>query len=154
VGHVGPHNPLSIGFQHTMKRGVEPSEFIATLHSASTKVEAPKTSAMELEYAADTPSLINFGRLIFWFIVAVTAWAAVGGIRRVWFSPLSKFPGPKLAWLTLWNEFYWDVVCRGTFMWRIQAMHERYGSPRPREKWGCRADFPHRNRPHRQSQSL
>ncbi|KAK0654873.1 cytochrome P450 [Cercophora newfieldiana] len=54
-------------------------------------------------------------------------WAVVGGIRRVWFSPLSKFPGPKIAWLSLWNEFYWDVVKRGTFMWKIQEMHEQYG---------------------------
>ncbi|KAK3693065.1 cytochrome P450 [Podospora appendiculata] len=51
----------------------------------------------------------------------------IGGIRRVWFSPLSKFPGPKFAALTLWNEFYWDVVKRGTFMWKIEEMHKKYG---------------------------
>jgi len=52
----------------------------------------------------------------------------VGGIRRVFFSPLSKFPGSKWAALTLWNEFYWDVVKRGTFIWKIQEMHEKYGN--------------------------
>jgi hypothetical protein len=51
----------------------------------------------------------------------------IGAIRRVWFSPLSKFPGSKLAASTLWNEFYWDVVKRGHFIWRIQDMHEKYG---------------------------
>ncbi|KAF6817883.1 cytochrome p450 [Colletotrichum plurivorum] len=56
-----------------------------------------------------------------------TLYVVVGGIRRVYFSPLSKFPGSRLAALTLWNEFYWDVVKRGNFIWRIQDMHERYG---------------------------
>ncbi|KAF5500515.1 Cytochrome P450 monooxygenase sdnE [Colletotrichum siamense] len=51
----------------------------------------------------------------------------ISAIRRVFFSPLSKFPGPKFAALTLWNEFYWDVVKRGTFIWRIEDMHKKYG---------------------------
>ncbi|OLN80972.1 Trichodiene oxygenase 7 [Colletotrichum chlorophyti] len=51
----------------------------------------------------------------------------VGAIRRVYFSPLANFPGSKLAALTLWNEFYWDVIKRGTFIWRIEEMHEKYG---------------------------
>ncbi|KAK5124234.1 hypothetical protein LTR85_001937 [Meristemomyces frigidus] len=41
--------------------------------------------------------------------------------------PLSKFPGPKLAALTLWYEFYYDVVKRGRYTWRIGEMHEKYG---------------------------
>ncbi|KAK0634090.1 cytochrome P450 [Immersiella caudata] len=42
--------------------------------------------------------------------LAVLGWIAVGGSRRVWFSPFSKFPGPKPAWLSLRNEFCWDVM--------------------------------------------
>ncbi|KAJ9636882.1 hypothetical protein H2199_007876 [Coniosporium tulheliwenetii] len=62
--------------------------------------------------------------------LAVGAWIVywiIEGIRRVYFHPLSKFPGPKFAALTLWNEFYWDVVKRGQFIWRIDEMHRRYG---------------------------
>lgn len=55
----------------------------------------------------------------------------IGAIRRVYFSPLSKFPGSKLAALTLWNEFYWDIVKRGTFIWRIEEMHKKYGKATP-----------------------
>lgn len=51
----------------------------------------------------------------------------ISAIRRVFLSPLSNFPGTKLAALTLWNEFYWDVVKRGTFIWRIEDMHKKYG---------------------------
>jgi hypothetical protein len=53
------------------------------------------------------------------------------GIRRIWFNPLSRFPGPKFAALTLWNEFYWDVVKRGKFMWKIEEMHAKYGIRAP-----------------------
>lgn len=76
----------------------------------------------------DALASVDLGRTLWWISVASLAWALVGGVRRIWLSPLSKFPGPKLAWLTLWNEFYWDVVRRGTFIWRIQEMHERYGN--------------------------
>ena len=62
---------------------------------------------------------------------ASLVYVVAGAIRRLYFSPLSQFPGPRFAALTLWNEFYWDVVKRGTFMWRIQEMHEKHGNPTP-----------------------
>lgn len=47
---------------------------------------------------------------------------------RLYFSPLAKFPGPKLAALTFWVEFYHDVLRRGQFGFEIVKMHERYGA--------------------------
>ncbi|KAJ4355876.1 uncharacterized protein N0V89_003898 [Didymosphaeria variabile] len=35
--------------------------------------------------------------------------------------------GPRLAALTFWYEFYYDVVCKGRFSWKIQELHQRYG---------------------------
>lgn len=78
------------------------------------------------------PEPLDSSRLLLSLAAALLFYLAFGAIRRVYFSPLSKFPGPKLAALTLWNEFYWDVVKRGSFMWRIQEMHEKYGSTRSR----------------------
>ena len=48
-------------------------------------------------------------------------------VYRLFFSPLATFPGPKLAALTLWYEFYYDVVKRGRYTWKIAELHERYG---------------------------
>ena len=51
------------------------------------------------------------------------------GVYRIFFHPLAKFPGPKLAGLTLWYEFYYDVIGRGKYLWKIKELHEKYGGP-------------------------
>ena len=60
-------------------------------------------------------------------ILAFTAYCISLAIYRLYISPLAKFPGPKLAALTLWYEFYYDVVKRGRYTWKIAELHERYG---------------------------
>ena len=49
------------------------------------------------------------------------------GVYRLVFHPLAGFPGPKLAALTLWYEFYYDVIGRGKFLWKVKQLHEKYG---------------------------
>lgn len=62
-----------------------------------------------------------------------TATAAFGfyivvlAIYRLYFHPLAKFPGPKIAALTLWYEFYYDGLKRGRYTFEIGKMHEKYG---------------------------
>jgi len=48
-------------------------------------------------------------------------------IGRLYFSPIAKFPGPKWAAISLWYEFYFDVIQRGRYIWQIQKMHQKYG---------------------------
>ena len=62
---------------------------------------------------------------IFAFYVAYLTLLA---IYRLYFHPLSRFPGPKLAALTPWYEFYYDVILDGNFHWQLQKLHTRYGS--------------------------
>lgn len=42
--------------------------------------------------------------------------------------PLAKFPGPKLAAITILYEFYYDAIKRGQYTFKIGRMHEKYGA--------------------------
>ena len=61
-------------------------------------------------------------------LVAVILYTAYGVIYRLCLSPIAHFPGRKLAALTSWYEFYFDVVKRGSYAWKIQEMHKIYGT--------------------------
>jgi hypothetical protein len=65
-----------------------------------------------------------------WLVLATSSillYLIGGAVYRLYLSPLAKFPGPKLAALTLWYEFYYDVVKSGMYMAEIAKMHEKYG---------------------------
>lgn len=68
------------------------------------------------------------------YAVAIGAFAAVSVIRfvclviyRLYFSPLAKFPGSKLAAATGWYEFYFDYRYNGKYVFEIERMHKKYG---------------------------
>jgi hypothetical protein len=48
-------------------------------------------------------------------------------IWRLCFSPLSQFPGSKLAAATGWYEFYYDFFYGGKYIFEIERMHNVYG---------------------------
>lgn len=48
-------------------------------------------------------------------------------IYRLYFHPLAKFPGPRIAALTVWYEFYFDGIKQGRYTFEIKRMHEKYG---------------------------
>jgi len=46
---------------------------------------------------------------------------------RLFFSPLAKFPGPKLAAATGLYEFYFNFVKNGKYVFEIERLHNIYG---------------------------
>lgn len=60
-------------------------------------------------------------------IIAAVLYTLYGAIYRLYLSPVAKFPGRKLAALTFWYEFYYDIVKGGAYVWEIKKMHEEYG---------------------------
>ena len=64
-----------------------------------------------------------------WFpaSVALIVYLASLYLYRLFFHPLAKFPGPKLAALSNWYEFYYDVFLQGKFTTHLQELHKQYG---------------------------
>ncbi|KAJ5782303.1 hypothetical protein N7457_004077 [Penicillium paradoxum] len=48
-------------------------------------------------------------------------------VYHLYFHPLAKFPGPKIAAATFLYEFYYDVIKSGMYIWEVERMHEKYG---------------------------
>ncbi|KAK5045954.1 hypothetical protein LTR84_008740 [Exophiala bonariae] len=48
-------------------------------------------------------------------------------VYRLYFHPLAKFPGPKYAAISRWHEFYYEVVKKGQFTFKVQELHKQYG---------------------------
>ncbi|TVY33645.1 Cytochrome P450 monooxygenase [Lachnellula subtilissima] len=53
--------------------------------------------------------------------------AVAEAVRRVYIHPLAHIPGPRLAAITWWYEFYFDVIQPSIFVFKIQELHKQYG---------------------------
>ncbi|KAL1615380.1 hypothetical protein SLS54_009034 [Diplodia seriata] len=53
-------------------------------------------------------------------------WVLGLGIYRLFFHPIAKFPGPKLAGLTYWYETYHDFLRGGKYTEKISDLHDKY----------------------------
>jgi hypothetical protein len=60
-------------------------------------------------------------------VASFLGFLALRTIYHLYFHPLSKFPGPKIAAATFLYEFYYDVIKSGMYLWEIERMHEKYG---------------------------
>lgn len=91
-------------------------------HSSSSLYSKRGVPIMDYPYLSSPSVAVLSVSILLWFSYIIGL-----AIYRLYFSPLSSFPGPKLAGLTRWYEFYYDVVLQGQFTFRIQKMHEKYG---------------------------
>ena len=60
-------------------------------------------------------------------IVVTVLWISSKVIYRLYLSPISQVPGPRLAAITSLYEQYYDLVFEGRFPWQIDELHQRYG---------------------------
>ena len=60
--------------------------------------------------------------------VVAVVWILGFSITRLYFHPLSKFPGPRIAAVTRWYEFYHDVLRDGNYVKYYPELHKKLGS--------------------------
>lgn len=60
-------------------------------------------------------------------ILCSAFYVAILAISRLLLSPLSRFPGPKLAAFTWAYEFYYDWILPGKYYECVEQMHKKYG---------------------------
>ncbi|KAF9888642.1 hypothetical protein FE257_008400 [Aspergillus nanangensis] len=70
---------------------------------------------------------LNNGAIILYVAYLVLGWLVIRSVYRLWFHPLHRIPGSKLAAVTSFYEFYFDAIKGGRYLWQIEKMHEKYG---------------------------
>lgn len=70
---------------------------------------------------------ITYGNLAIAGAFSFVAYSVGLVVYRLFFHPLRHFPGSKIAAATLWYDFYYDCVKRGTQIWQIEKLHKQYG---------------------------
>lgn len=60
-------------------------------------------------------------------IALALGYALVVCAYRLYFHPLARIPGPKLAAVSSLYEIYYDVVLPGRYVFKIKELHEKFG---------------------------
>ncbi|KAK4203434.1 cytochrome P450 [Triangularia verruculosa] len=63
-------------------------------------------------------------------------------VYRLYLSPLAQFPGPRIAVLTGWYEFYYDIILDGEYVFKIEQLHKEYGPIIRINPWELHASDP------------
>lgn len=59
--------------------------------------------------------------------IAIPSYLLFTAVQRLFLSPISHIPGPRLAAITSWYEVYYNLVQPGRYIWKIQELHTQYG---------------------------
>ncbi|KAF2403936.1 cytochrome P450 [Trichodelitschia bisporula] len=61
-------------------------------------------------------------------LAGLVTYVFAGAVYRLYFHPLAKFPGPKIAALTTWYEGWYDYLwLQGKFTFHLADLHKKYG---------------------------
>ena len=66
---------------------------------------------------------------VLWVSVAIVIYSGGLVIYRLFFHPLARFPGPKLAAATHWWECFQDIFIGqgGDYINQVDRMHDKWG---------------------------
>ncbi|KAJ5499101.1 Cytochrome P450 [Penicillium expansum] len=72
---------------------------------------------------------LGIGSSILFLSCVFLIYIVVKAIVRLYFHPLSDIPGPRLAAVSRWYDFYYNVIHDGTYSGQWLQMHKKYNSP-------------------------
>lgn len=103
-------------------------------------LDKPRSAALKLlqiRGCCEKPDIMAiimlFGRLLLllpWLVLLFAAGVVSTVLYRLYFHPLAKVPGPRLAAATWLYEIYFDLYLGGKFVFEIGRLHEIYGELR------------------------
>lgn len=76
---------------------------------------------------AEMESLLNLRPSWRDILVAVIIYYSTLIVYRLYFHPLARFPGPKLAAISRWYEAYYDLIQGGQYTPKIVQLHKKFG---------------------------
>ena len=71
--------------------------------------------------------MLHLTDIILYFAVLTLIGTTCGAFYRLFLSPIAHIPGPKLAAVTFWYEFFYEVIRPGQFVFKIKELHKQYG---------------------------
>lgn len=80
-----------------------------------------------MEAPRDLTATLTWGNAFCLLLGIWLAYSAGLSVQRLWLSPISHIPGPRLAALTQYYEFFYDVVLGGQFTFKLLELHKVYG---------------------------
>lgn len=60
-------------------------------------------------------------------VLAVALYTVYNCIYNLYFHPLSRFPGPRLAAIGHLYDLWYDCIKDGRYAWKVKEMHLKYG---------------------------
>ncbi len=73
-----------------------------------------------------SPEFLTWPRMLFLVAACTFCYTFILAIHRLYLSPLAPFPGPFLAKVTHWYEFYYNVAYTGKYYEKIRELHDEY----------------------------
>ena len=90
-------------------------------------IPLPPTAMIEILLESTQPAVLLAVAGVF----LVVFLAVSSCVYNVFFHPLRKFPGPKIAAIGGYYEFFYDVLQDGMYAWEVEKMHQKYGEQFP-----------------------
>ncbi|KAJ3556245.1 hypothetical protein NM688_g2132 [Phlebia brevispora] len=59
--------------------------------------------------------------------LAWLVWIVLNGVYNLYWHPLAKYPGPKLAAATIWWKMYWELLREENLVDVVSGLHEVHG---------------------------